>query len=39
MAKRRSFHFTYDKKKGDWKLFGVRINYDIVSSWVHHTKQ
>ncbi len=21
MAKRRSFHLTHDKKKGDWKLF------------------
>jgi len=21
MAKRRSFHFTHDKKKEDWKLF------------------
>ena len=21
MAKRRRFHFTYDKKKGDWRLF------------------
>ena len=29
MAKRRSFHFTHDKKKGDWKLFEQETNRTI----------
>jgi len=29
MAKRRSFHFTHDKKKGDWKLFEQWTNRTI----------
>ncbi len=29
MAKRRSFHFTHDKKKGDWKLFEQGTNRTI----------
>jgi len=29
MAKRRSFHFTHDKEKGDWKLFEQGTNRTI----------